>query len=107
MLDPVAKTVTVFGSALGANAYEGNVIAPNGNVYGTPRTAANILIIDRQGPTQTTGAVSPGLGFAGTLAGDGNIYLIPRLPAVFGVINPNSRGSLCASIVLSPYFNKY
>ena len=40
------KTTSTFGSLSGGDKYFGGVLAPNGKIYGVPRSAATVLEID-------------------------------------------------------------
>ncbi|HMV45501.1 MAG TPA: putative Ig domain-containing protein [Leptospiraceae bacterium] len=90
------ETVGVMGSNYGGvNKWYGAVLAPNGKIYGIPRSATTILIIDPA--TDTTSTIpSPDLSgiqkwIGGVLAPNGKIYGIPNAGTSILVIDPNTN----------------
>jgi hypothetical protein len=67
------------------------VLAPNGRIYGIPRNAADILVIDPQAGTITREAMGYTAGGSyggGVLAQDGKIYAVPFSATTVLIIDP-------------------
>jgi len=77
---PTQTTTTLFGNLSGTGKWYGGVLAPNGKIYCTPHSSAQVLEIDPS--TQTTtlfGSLSgSGKWAGGVLAPNGKIYGIPH-----------------------------
>ena len=82
------------GATFIGSGWTGSVLAPNGNIYFTPFSATNILVLN---PTTdvtsnlTGGATFIGSGWiGGVLAPNGNIYFCPHNAANILVLNPTT-----------------
>ena len=104
-------TITgITGNTLyGSNKYNGGVLAPNGKIYGIPRDADSVLIIDPKTNTASyiTGMeVLTGKYNGGVLAPNGKIYCIPSARPNVLVIDPITNTTTTISGVASGS-NKY
>ena len=116
------------GSALspamfsGAASYHRGILAANGNIYCTPRTASNVLIINTSNDSVSYGTGGPGLTpplytnsgtynqfLCGALAPNGNIYCIPITDGFSNILiintNTNSVSYGTGGSGLSPALN--
>jgi hypothetical protein len=76
LINPSTNTVSTFGTV--SQAYNGGVLGPDGNIYCSPYSATNILVINPTTNALTyvgSGLSTPWIG--GILAPNGNIYFIP------------------------------
>ncbi len=86
-------TVTTIGNVSGAASprWQGGVMAPNGKIYGIPRTSSSVLKIDPSTDSVSLfGSVGAGgeKWWGGVLAPNGKIYGIPASDSNVLVINP-------------------
>jgi hypothetical protein len=81
MADPRSQQATLVGDELQGNGkWHGGVLAADGNIYGIPFNATQVLRFDPRSQQATfVGAELPGGNkwSGGVLAADGNIYGIP------------------------------
>jgi prepilin-type N-terminal cleavage/methylation domain-containing protein len=104
-INPATMTTTIVPVPPGGVDYMGVVTAPNGVLYGVPRSAGRILRIDPKSDTTTMiGPALPGVGSAqyrgGVVSMDGKLYF-PQSFAASGalVIDPRDDS---VSIVATP-----
>jgi len=101
-------TRTAMGADLtGSDKWYGGVLGPDGKIYGIPRNATDILVIDPVAGTATRTAMGADLTgsdkwYGGVLGPDGKIYGIPLTATDI------LRTSLPVPtpFAYSPYFNK-
>ena len=90
---PTQTTTTLFGNLSGTGKWYGGVLAPNGKIYCTPHSSAQVLEIDPS--TQTTtlfGSLSgSGKWAGGVLAPNGKIYGIPHGSTQVLEIDPSTQ----------------
>lgn len=102
----VAPSVSVFGNVgAGTSKWSGGVLAPNGKIYGIPRSAGTVLEIDpgSRSLLQFGSVAGSEMYTGGVLAQNGKIYAIPYAATTVLEIDPNTRatvqfGSLPATI---------
>ena len=104
-----SQTTATFGSVgTGQFKWTGGVLAPNGKIYGIPRTAATVLEIDPVNRTTTEfGSVGTGSEkwMGGVLAPNGKIYGIPLNSTT--VLEIGESQIIDNDAVLSRYLNKF
>ena len=85
-------------------------MAPNGKIYGIPRGADKILVIDPETNNATLhGDVTalPDKWVGGVLAPNGKIYGMPKAASQVLVIDPRAGRGFCTSVGLSAYLNRF
>ena len=101
--------ITTITGITGSSRYAGGVLAPNGNIYGVPYNATNVLIIDpvtdTADTTTITGITGSSTKYAGgVLAPNGKIYCVPHNASNVAVIKTGVPTE--GSWILQPEFNK-
>ena len=87
------NAISFFGNFSGSDKWNGGVLAPNGKIYGIPRSTTSVLIIDPVTNTTDTTTIS-GLSsetskwLGGVLAPNGKIYCIPYNSSSVLIIDP-------------------
>jgi hypothetical protein len=83
---------TIIAELTGSVKWTGGVLAPNGKIYGIPRTQTSVLIIDpvtnNANTTAITGLTGSNKWFGGVLAPNGKIYGIPWNSTSVLIIDP-------------------
>ena len=106
-IDPVARTISTFGSLAGTNKWIGGVLAPNGKIYGIPVGSSTVLEIDPVARTTSTfGNVGTETNkwISGVLAPNGKIYSAPLQSSSVLEIGTESPQTL--EKALAPELNK-
>lgn len=98
------ETVSTFGSIGGGDKWYGGVLAPNGKIYGIPRTTTSILVFDPETDTFTTFGSVPSGYYGGLLAPNGKIYAIPLSATNILVIDPETNTTTTFGSVPSGYW---
>ncbi|HNN76741.1 MAG TPA: hypothetical protein PKN93_18980, partial [Leptospiraceae bacterium] len=110
-IDTSNDSVVTFGPAApGSNAFDGGVIGPGGRIYLVPHDAGNFYYIDPGTGTVATygpGGLPPGAFMGGIVTSTGRVYFAPYNEATYRYTDTGAAGSLCTSILLSGYLNKY
>ena len=113
MADAVsAYEATLVGDQLpGAGKWEGGVLAADGNIYGIPRDATQVLRFDPRTQQATlVGDELPGDRFkwmGGVLAADGNIYGIPWNATQVLRFDPRTQQATLVGDQLPPGVDKW
>ena len=93
-------------------------MGPDGKIYGIPRNASSVLIIDPTTDTADPDGISlpPGPPVdpadedkwtGGVLAPNGKIYCVPNEADSVLIIDVHCIGEIFTSITECPYFNKF
>jgi hypothetical protein len=110
VIPTVSYLANSLSPALSTQPYAGCVLAPNGNIYGVPQTASNILIINPTinavsygtGGPALTPALSTQVYYGGVLAPNGNIYCMPVTSSNILIINTTTNAVSYGTNALTP-----